>query len=315
MITARSFPTPDLALRAGADRAAVGAFAQEQATAAEAARIELAAAWRRGGGIAARITALRAVHAGLVHWRYTLARRTGRRLGHGLAHDAERFRMSLREGGANYDRLGEIGRLREGGTWDPAARTYRGGTPTPASEIMRVYGAHARARFEREEWLPDPDVLLTVVSLPRGRMVAGNRLVRGAAARRIAHELVARVAARGADASRMDIGGELIYAVTADPGDADRLFDAGLKRLAAAVDDPDRTARVTAWQDARYLLYQGIRTKKGSDAVTRTFVVAVGAVLLGTAPVLDQDIDLRCMVLGQDDATRTPANAALALAH
>jgi hypothetical protein len=41
--------------------------------------------------------------------------------------------------------------------------------------------------------------------------------------------------------------------------------------------------------------------KKGSDAVTRVFLVAVGAVLLGHPPELAQDIDLRCAVLGQRD--------------
>lgn len=42
----------------------------------------------------------------------------------------------------------------------------------------------------------------------------------------------------------------------------------------------------------------------GSDAVNRTFIVAVGGVLLGRdAPALPADIDLQCYVVGQDMAT------------
>jgi hypothetical protein len=68
---------------------------------------------------------------------------------------------------------------------------------------------------------------------------------------------------------------------------------------------------VAAWQAARYLLYQAPLTKKGSDAVARVFLVAVGTVLLGAAPILEHDVDLQCIVAGQRAATAMPGDAEL----
>uniref|UniRef100_UPI003F49A3D4 hypothetical protein n=1 Tax=Amycolatopsis sp. CA-290885 TaxID=3239925 RepID=UPI003F49A3D4 len=312
VITATSFPTPDLALRTNdhADEHRVRSFAREQAAAAEALRRRLAGELPSCRSLRERTAVLRDAHAELVRWRYELALRAPGRLGAlGLPFDAERFRTSLRAGGPNVDKLGYLGRLRAGASWDRGTQTYQGGAATAASRIMLSYGERARARFA-EQWLPDADVLLNVVAVGR-RLIVGNRLVRGAAAVRIAEALVARVAARGRDTSQMEIGGDPVYAVTADPDDADVLFGIAMIMLAGAVDEPEQAVRVRAWQDARYLLYQAPRTKKGSDAVTRVFVVAVGAILAGRAPVLDQDVDLRCMVLGQQAATVMPADAAL----
>lgn len=312
MITAKSFPTPHLAFR-GADSAEdrrVRSFAEQQALAAEALRVRLVAELPHGlSGHRDRVDLLRRAHAGLVQWRYQLALDAPRRLGVGLPLDAERFRLSLRDGGPNSDRLGYLGRLRAGATWDATTKTFAGGDPTPASEIMQTYGQAARDRMDCEA--PDEDVLLNIIRLIPGRLIAGNRLVRGAVARKIADGLVARVAARGGDTSTMEIGGDPIYVVTADPDDADTLFGIAMILLAGAVDDPEYTERLRAWQQARYLLFQAPRTKKGSDAVTRVFVVAIGAVLFGHPPVLDHDVDLRCMTLGEVEAVTMPADANL----
>lgn len=317
MITVTSFPTPALAVRTsdGAELDRVRGFARDQAAAADTVREQLLLDWSRCRSLHARLAALRRAHADVMRWRYEQARRAPRRLGEGLRHDPERFRMPLAQGGPNTDRLGPSGRLRAVATWDPELQVYRGGTPTPASEILEAYGKLALARFG-EQWLPDDDVLLNVVSVPGSRrLLAGNRLVRGRAAQRIAAELVARVAARGRDTNTMEVGGNPVYIVTADPVADDALFGIGLLLLAHAADPAEpaepRTARVRAWQHARYLLYQAPRTKKGSDATTRTFLVAVGAALTGTAPVLEQDVDLRCMVLGQCAATVMPADESL----
>ncbi|HEY3478577.1 MAG TPA: hypothetical protein VGL02_06700, partial [Streptomyces sp.] len=308
-ITADSFPTPDLALRSTdpAELERVRAFAERQADAAGRLRtllepwLGLAERWDR-------VRLLRGVHAAAVRWRYELALRAPGRLGVGIPLDAERFRTSLRDGGANMDRLGYLGRLRAGAEWDPTSRTYVGGASTPAHEVMLAYGQAAQDRFTAEGmWR---DILVNVVELPGGRPVKGNRLVRGAEAARVAAELTGRIAARGGDASRVETGGDPVYAVTADPDDADVLFHVALSVLADA-HLLDRWERLRTWQQARYLLYQAPRTKKGSDAVTRVFLVAVGAVLFGRAPVLEHDVDLRCMVLGQAAATEMPADTAL----
>ncbi|MGW2841820.1 hypothetical protein ACWCWD_29045 [Streptomyces sp. NPDC001493] len=301
LITPDRFPTSPLALRtADPDKQAeIRAFADRQAEAATTARDRLSDLWAAAATSADRIAALRTVHTDLVTWRYTLAVQAGGRLGQGIPHDAERFRTPIRPGHHNYDRIGRVGRLRDGAKWDPGSRTYAGGLPTPAYEAMLRYGRLAQERFEVED--VDGDILKTWVRLPDGQHVPGNRIIRGRTARRIARELTARVAARGIDATRMETGGNPIYTATPEPRDSATLRAAALALLA----DPGLT--VATYLTARYLLFQGAEMKKGSDAVTRTFVVTVGSLVFGNeAPALLGDIDLRCYVLNQTAAT-TPA--------
>ncbi|GAA3878224.1 hypothetical protein GCM10022243_48640 [Saccharothrix violaceirubra] len=309
MITADSFPTPHLALRTNnaAKRADVHAFACLQAAVAEHMRVRLADEFERAGhDHAARIAYLHDLYADLIRWRWELEfdrARTGGdtvRPGYLLPADHGRYRLSLRAGGPNYDRIGAFGRLRDAAVWSPATRTFDGGLSTPASEIMEHYGEQAERRFAAEA--PRADELVTTVTLPGGATLPGNRIVRGAAAREVAEHLYARIRARRADTGQVETGGDPMYCVTADPDHADRMFTAALDLLAQAyLDHPDKALR--AWQWARFLLYQSPRTKKGSDAVIRTFLVVVGAVVFGVPPVMERDADLRCMVLGQFHAT------------
>lgn len=303
MITANSFPTPDLALRSAdldEDRR-VRRFAVEQAAAAEALRQRLSDQLRHTGRHADRVAVLRRAHDDLTNWRYELAVRTRLRLGRGLAHDANRFVTTLREAGPNYDRIGYIGRLREGSTWDLATQSFRGGANTPAHRIMLAYGAIAADRFAIE--CASDDVLNNIVTLPDGAKITGNSLVRGVAAELVAAELVDRIARRGGDTSQIETGAEPMYVRSAADADRDTIFRAAMDLLAGAT-----SGDVAAWQAARYLLYQAPVTKKGSDAVTRTYLVAVGAVLFGFAPVLTQDVDLRCIVCGQQSASALSAD-------
>ncbi|MFE7194031.1 hypothetical protein [Kitasatospora sp. NPDC057541] len=297
MITASHFPTSPLALRfAGPDRQAkVRAFASKQAVAATTAAARIADLWAQADTPQRRVTALHQVHAELIDWRYHLALAAVGRLGQGIAYDPQRFRTPITEGSTNFDRLGAVGRFRDGSQWDEATRTYTGGVPTPAYEAMARYGRAARARFAAEA--PDRHELQNWVILPDGTRLAGNRIVRGTAARAVAEQLAARVAARGLDASRMETGGDPIYTVTPDPEHGTVLHRWALTLLAG----PDPT--IQDYLLARYLMFQAPQTKKGSDAVTRTFAVAVGAVLFDDqTPALPEDIDLRCYVLGQKAA-------------
>jgi hypothetical protein len=185
-------------------------------------------------------------------------------------------------GSTNYDRLGAVGRLREGSEWAPSSRTYVGGISPPAFAAMLKYGRADEARFggEREHG----DVLQNWATLPGGRRIPGNRIIWGDAARVVAQELTARVVARGVDASRREKGGDPIYRATPAPQDSATLHAAALSILA----DPDLTA--DGYLTARYLLSQSPRTKKESDMVNRTFIVAVGALALGEeAPALPAD--------------------------
>lgn len=303
-ITADAFPVSPLALRTAdpARQARVRAFATPMAEAAGAAARRLAAGWHEAGAsVPRRVQALRELHAELIGWRVELAEAAAGaggagRLGTGIPLSAERFRMPIAD--RNLDRLGRVGRLRDGARWDPQTRTYQGGQSTPAYEAMANYGIFAEYRFDEEG--PHLDVLQNEITLPRGLRLRGNQLLRYRAAETAAAALVARIAARGADASEVETGGRPIYTRTPDPMDAEEIFTEALVLLAdAGTDTSPEDFRL-----ARYMLFQAPRTKKGSDAVTRVFTVAVGALLFGPdAPVLRADEDLRSYVLGQDAAT------------
>ncbi|MFE4540681.1 hypothetical protein ACFRKB_37385 [Streptomyces scopuliridis] len=302
-ITADLFPTSPLALRSADpdDQARVRQFANAQATAATTARNGLVKMLAAARTPAERQAAVRATYQEVAAWRYELAARSTTRLGTGIAYSAARFRTPITAATTNFDRIGPVGRLRDGAKWDAASRTYRGGTATPAYDAMVTYGKAAAMRFAADGI--EGDVLQNWVDLPDGRRVAGNRIIRGEAARAIGEELAARIAARGLDASQMETGGEPMYTATPAPADSDTIFAAALETLA----DPDITPG--AFATARYLLFQAPQTKKGSDAVNRTFTVAAGAALLGrSAPALPADIDLRCYVLGQDTAASAYLN-------
>jgi hypothetical protein len=302
-ITAACFPTPHLMLRTNdADEVRrIGRFADEQVAAAVATAAELREDLGFAGSYRERTHAFVKAYGTITRWRADLAERTTRRFGLGLEHDPSRFVTTITDGGPNYDHLGYVGWLRENAVWDPERRVFRGGQVTPAHLIMIEYGRLATARFALEA--PGGETLRNPVTLPDGTRVTGNSLVRGAAARRAAADLVTRIARRGADASQIETGGDPMYAVTAADGDRERMFHAAMTVLAGAADGD-----VGAWQAARYLLYQAPMIKKGSDAVIRTFLVTAGAVLLGRPPILQQDVDLRCIVAGQAAATTIPGD-------
>ncbi|MFB6814485.1 hypothetical protein ACFCV8_08060 [Streptomyces sp. NPDC056347] len=298
-ITTEHFPTSPLALRTAdpAKQARIRTFAADQAAAASTVRDTLTKMLAATDTLARRTAALHLAHQDVTTWRYETALRAGDRLGTGITYSAERFRTPITADTTNYDRLGPVGRLRDGAVWHEDSRTYQGGTATPAYDAMAVYGQAATERFTAES--VTGDVLQNWIRLPDGRRVAGNRIIRGATARQIGTELATRIARRGLDASRMETGGNPIYTATPHPTDADMLFVAAMEILA----DPQITPEDFA--TARYLLFQAPRCKKGSDAVTRTFTVAAGAALLGDdAPALPADADLRCYVLGQATAAR-----------
>ncbi|MFI9332626.1 hypothetical protein ACIGZJ_34475 [Kitasatospora sp. NPDC052868] len=298
-ITFNRFPTSPLALRTNdpADQARRRAFSCRMAQAATAARDHLADLLATTTGTEERVAALAAVHTSVTDWRYQAAARATGRVGRGIAYNPDRFRTPIAAAGTNYDRLGPVGRLRDGSTWHPATHTYRGGDDTPASRAMAHYGLAALRRFAREA--PSADILQNRAVLPDGRTIAGNQLLRGQAARQAGAELTARIAARGLDTAHVETGGHPLYTATPAPADAALLRDEALCILAG----PGLTPQL--FLTARYLLFQAPVMKKGSDAVTRVFTAAVADLLFGTdAPALPADIDLRCYVLGQQAATR-----------
>lgn len=212
---------------------------------------------------------------------------TGR---YGAGH-AERFRTLITDGNPNLFRIGEHERFREGAVWNPITRTYAGGVETPASRTMRRLGALAAARFGPS---PSVDIMSNRVTLPDGRVARGMRLLQGSAARSAATEMVARIAARGGDTSRIITDGDLIYTASAPDTYRQTIFHSAMTLLAQDHATPATT--LTAWLGAAYLLYQAPRRKRGGDATTRTFLIAAGAYLLIHPPVLLHDVDLRAYV-------------------
>ncbi|MEV6555189.1 hypothetical protein AB0M22_05715 [Nocardia sp. NPDC051756] len=274
-------------------------FAELQASAAQLIYHTLSAEWHEFSTKPRRVQALLGAYRYLMQWRYRLAQVSPIQIGIGIPMDPERFRATIDEHGPNYDRIGRVGRLRANCVWNETGRVFTGGEITPAYRIMLEYGKAAESRFAHSGLTGD--VLNNPVRLPDGSTVVGNRLVRGAAARDIACDLVARVARRGGDTRHIETGGDPIYAVTADNAARSEIFSCAIDLLAGA-----EFGDVAAWQQARFLLYQSPKMKKGSDSVIRTFLVAVGAILFERPRILVHDVDLRCLVLGQDSATVMP---------
>lgn len=304
-ITRCAFPTPNVAIRTDDpdELSRICAFADHQAAAARTIAAQvlrvLAAAPTPDTVAAAVTTALSTAEA----WRYELAESTGeQRRGQGLSLSPERFRAPITDETPNLDRLGYVGRARVGSVWDPATRTYIGGAPTPAYETLRAHGQAAIERMAREIG-PRHDALQNLVHLADGSIVLGNRLLRGVAARDAAAELAARIAARGADATRIETGGHAVYTATATSHARARLRQAAITALVTALIAGDRghtMAALRQWAHAAYYLYQSPQTKKGSDAVTRVVLVALGTIALRRIPRIPHDVDLRAYVLGQD---------------
>ncbi|MFJ4744886.1 hypothetical protein [Streptomyces sp. NPDC088775] len=289
-ITAACFPAPALLLRTNdpVGQRTVRAFADGQAETARSLSRSLTVALRSAPDMGARVAAFIAAFEATEGWRYRAAASSPHSTGRYSPSWADRFRTPLTDDNPNLFRLGDHARFRDGAMWDPATRTYQGGTDTPASRTMRQFEALAAARFP---WSPRVDVVRNNVFLPNGRTADGTRLLRGDAAHRAAAELTARISARGGDTSRIATSGHLIYTASAPESERRAIFHHAMALL--ALDHTAPADALTAWLQAAYLLYQAPRMKRGADATIRTFLVAAGALLLSGPPVLPHNIDLR----------------------
>ncbi|MBC9724019.1 hypothetical protein [Streptomyces sp. TRM68367] len=296
-ITAECFPTPALILRTNDPTAqrSLRKFAYQQAEVATSLHQALDDGLRGTRDIDDRTTVFSKVFEAAEDWRYRIAEASPQPVGRYGSTWTERFRTPVTDDNPNLFRLGEHERLREGTRWDPTTRTYLRGTETPASRTMRQFGTQAFARFSQT---PDTDVVRNRVTMHDGEVVHGMQLLRGNAAHRAATEMVARIAARGGDTSRIITDGHLIYVASAPEADCGKIFHNAMILLAR--DHASAASALTAWLQAAYLLYQAPRRKRGSDATVRTFLIAAGAYLLDRLPVLLHDIDLRAYVTPQD---------------
>ncbi|MCX4598399.1 hypothetical protein OG819_55690 [Streptomyces sp. NBC_01549] len=297
VITAACFPVPGLLLRTNNTTAQqlIRDCAQQQSTVASRLHHTLITALHRSRDTAERATAFEVAFTAAEGWRYRAAASSRHPEGRYSARWAERFRTPITDDNPNLFRIGEPARFRDGAVWDPDTRTYQGGTETPASRTMRDFEAHANARFAQTS---EGDVVRNHVALPDGRIAEGMCLLRGRAAHQAAAEMATRIAARGGDTSRIITDGHLIYCATGPQADRQAIRHQAMGLL--ATEHPTPAAALAAWLQAAYLLYQAPRTKRGADAATRTFLIAAGASVLPSPPVLVHDIDLRAYVRTQD---------------
>ncbi|MFD4862837.1 hypothetical protein [Streptomyces atratus] len=296
-ITATCFPIPALLLRTNDPVAqrTVRAFAGQQAETARSLSRSLTVALCSAPDMGARVAAFIAAFEATEDWRYREAASSPHSTGRYSPSWADRFQTPITDDNPNLFRVGDHTRFRDGATWDPATRTYQGGTDTPASRTMRQFETLAAARFPQS---PRVDVVCNSITLPNGRIADGTRLLRGDAAHRAAAEMTARISARGGDTSRITTSGHLIYTASAPESERRAIFHHAMTLL--AFDHTAPADALTAWLQAAYLIYQAPRKKRGADATIRTFLVAAGTLLLSRPPVLPHNIDLRAYTQTHD---------------
>lgn len=302
-ITAAHFPTPTIAKGPLFEHDWAHVVAAEHAIAANRIAKGIADAWP--GTLGQRIEAVRAAHDKAVDWRYSFAMfdRAGRGQFGGIAdHDPERYRTPIDDRHPHSVRLGHVGYLHLDAVWDSERRTHHGGRPTQASDVAARYGTAVAARFMIGD--NGAETFRNQLRLPSGLLVASNRLLRFEAAKAHARTLAATNTARsGTD--RFDLGGDpdtLMFAVSGRDADRTVIRESAYTLIAMH----DRLTHYAWWQ-AAYLLCHGPRMAKGSDAVTRVLLAAVGAALCDQTPVIPADLDLWCAVTSQSGVLTTAA--------
>jgi hypothetical protein len=297
VITTACFPVPALLLRTHdpAAQRTIRDFASQQAETARSLSRALGIALPSAHDTRARSAVFTAAFEAAEDWRYRAALASPHSTGRYSPRWADRFRTSVTDDNPNLFRIGDHARFRDGARWEPATRTYQGGTATPASRTMHRFEARAAARFPLSS---STNVVCNRVALSGGRIADGTRLLRGGAARQAAAEMAARISARGGDISRITTDGHLIYISSAPEAARQAIFQQAMDLLALEHATP--ADALTAWSQAAYLLYQAPRKKRGADATIRTFLVASGTHLLPRPPVLLHDIDLRAYTQTHD---------------
>ncbi|NUS00019.1 MAG: hypothetical protein HOV67_32765 [Kribbellaceae bacterium] len=262
MITARSFPTPDLLKKTNNPAAwdQLAGFAQVQAAEANAALELLAERLATAAGAGERVAAFEAAFRHVSDWRYQVA--ASERWPRPYS-DVEEFRTAIEPGNARLYRV------------TPSVEEHDPGSPALLLRTELVQVAKDR--------LMGHSTLQNVVTLRDGRTVNGNLVSRSLytgsittetatyedreVLRQASFETLAELETRRTDEARLD------------------------------PQDPELRQKFT---DAAYFLIQAPEMKRGSDAIMRTFLVAAHTRVFDAAPVLPQAIDLDGMVRGQE---------------
>lgn len=171
------------------------------------------------------------------------------------------------------------------------------GQDTPASLAFEHTAIIARQRFKKfEEAGVVVDHMRVPVELPDGSVVEGNLLERGEPARnRRRTQLLAKQTDPG---QNVEPEQDIVFVLSANAAERDATFDAAMQLLSEQT--PGELSTETLAQTA-YYLFQSPQTKRGSDAIIRTFLTAAGTYLMGEPVVLPHDIDLLAFTMEQDE--------------
>jgi hypothetical protein len=293
-ITSYSFPLPPIAVQGDLRIEDVRGFADRQAEVAndtsDGLDTRLASSPEAGWPYV-----FAEIHRQLVSWRHRIALELGR-----TARQAERFVTPITDEAPNIDPVGaDVGFFHNGSAWNEELGRYAGGEETPASRQVALVGEWVTARFLHED--NGGDVLQNYFWLPNGELARGNSILRREAAHRQNQEGIDRAKAKGVDTSQFDIRGNFIYIKTATEADRaairHELYDY-LAQLEAAHQNGERIT-VRQWAKAAYLFYQSPENKKGSDALTRVYLIALANRWM-ELPSIPNDIDWRAYAKSQD---------------
>lgn len=293
-----------MARRNGLELADVAWFAEEQAKAANAAYnfLQLAlqhtpeSQWPEVFAV---------LHSELVYWRYELAAAHGTgSSGEAAPKDATHFLDLITDGHPNYPNVDPVGAdvefWNKGYKWDEEKGRYAGGEKTPATQVVAEAGEWAVARLAQEG--DERGFLRNQFRLPGGRLVNGNSISRGEAAREHNINGIKRAKTSGAETNRTEIGGDIVHIQTASEANRAIIREALYDYLAKLEETHQQGGTITVeqWAQVAYLAYQSPQTKKGSDAVTRVMLLALASRWMQPIPKMPDDIDWRAYIVGQD---------------
>ncbi|MDX2970769.1 hypothetical protein [Kribbella solani] len=275
IITAASFPTPDLIKRV--NNPAVwdqqGRFASLQAAAANSALTRMSTLLDAAATKAQRMQLFADTYRDLAEWRYQLARRDE---GEQLGTTADLCRT----------------RIGRGYVLDPfgAAHLFGEDPSAPGSRLSARLGNFIRMRLETES--PGAAELQNIVVRPDGSTIGGNFLIRG----ELAHEYGFPGHYAGTFCT---VTGELADRTTLQRDAFGLVAELEEQRAAGRTDLLDDPEAQQAFRTAQYYLYQGPEYRRGSDATLRVLQATLHTRVFGAPPALPQDIDVVAYVAGQ----------------
>lgn len=283
-IGAANFPTPEIAITPKwvGKEAKLREFSEWSATTAKKARAKLDATDFSQLAAAARQAAAEKVYQDVIVDRHAKAVAMGDQ-------NAPKMLQDIKPGEPNYDPFGAI-HANEG---SPAHEARAG----KVGDAMRQRFAGTKA-----------DTVQTLVTTSDGKVIAGNKIHRGATAQAIVDAKTAKVEATKKGTPYGYAPGEQpLITETALPANQKKLHDAGVKSMAnlaaqrtliAGKPAEEAKAKIE-YANALYAMFHGPVKNRGSDSTIRIFGTAMHQIIFGEPATLPHDVDIRAYALDQ----------------